>query len=429
MEFLRFSGEDLRSWLFKIEQFFSMESVTDEEKVSVAALQLEGEAIQWHLSFMRYRQYLQPATWTEYVIAMVDRFGTDFDDPMEEIKKIKQVGSVKEYQAMFERHLTRVKLSQENAISCFIGGLKSELNIAVKITSPISLSQAYKSARLEEAYLAAIRQPTGLQSYNSSRRISDHRIQSKPGLLPTPSTSNSGPHKGVNRRTLSMEEMNDRRAKGLCYFCDEKYVFGHKCKNVKQLYLLEIEEQERMEVNPVIELDGSLEGQELELEKSLEQLEISIHALNGSLGFRTLRVTGYHSRMPLHILIDTGSSHNFIDPELVKQLGCQTRSIHPERVAAANGNDMQVDKMCTISWLLQGAEFSADFLLLPLGSCGVVLGVQWLLTLGDIKMNGSSQWNFITKGRNIVLEEQETRLHLQELGSWLKSQVISLNCA
>ncbi|KAH0743318.1 hypothetical protein KY290_031311 [Solanum tuberosum] len=125
---------------------------------------------------MRYMQYLQPATWTEYVMSMVDRLGTDFYDPLEEIKKIKQVGSMKEYQAMFERHLTRVKLSQENAIRCFIRGLKSELNIAVKITSPISFSKAYKCARLDEAYLAAIRQSTGLQSYNSSSRISDHRM-------------------------------------------------------------------------------------------------------------------------------------------------------------------------------------------------------------------------------------------------------------
>lgn len=30
MEFLRFAGEDLRSWLFKIEQFFSMENVAAE---------------------------------------------------------------------------------------------------------------------------------------------------------------------------------------------------------------------------------------------------------------------------------------------------------------------------------------------------------------------------------------------------------------
>lgn len=110
-----------------------------------------------------------------------------------------------------------------------------------------------------------------------------------------------------------------------------------------------------------------------------------MHALNGFLGFRTFKVTGYHSKMELHILIDTVSSHNFIDPELVKKLGCEVRSINPEVVAAANGS-MKVDKVTTITWLLQGAEFFADFLLLPLGSCGGVLGVQWLLTLGDIKV-------------------------------------------
>ncbi|PHT74622.1 hypothetical protein T459_21899 [Capsicum annuum] len=108
------------------------------------------------------------------------------------------------------------------------------------------------------------------------------------------------------------------------------------------------------------------ESQEVEMTNTMEQLEISIHDLNGSFGYRTLKVTGYHFKKPLHILIDTGSSHNFIDPELVQQLGCPIRSVLLEKVVAANGNDMQVDKMCTISWLLQGAEFSVDFLLLPL---------------------------------------------------------------
>lgn len=46
---------------------------------------------------MRYRPYLHPPNWDDYVMALVERFGTDFDDPMEEIKKIKQVGNVKDY--------------------------------------------------------------------------------------------------------------------------------------------------------------------------------------------------------------------------------------------------------------------------------------------------------------------------------------------
>ncbi|XP_019224822.1 PREDICTED: uncharacterized protein LOC109206457 [Nicotiana attenuata] len=413
MEFLRFNGEDLRSWLFKIEQFFSMEKVDTEERVEVAALQLEGEAIQWHLSFMRYRQYLQPATWNEYVMAMVERFGSDFDDPMEEIKKIKQTGSVKEYQAIFERNLNRVRLSQENAINCFIGGLKRELNIAVKLTNPTTLSQVYRTARMHEVYLAA--------TSSSTKRYTAPSNNGKP-LLPTPNSGNSSYVRGFTKRALSIEEMNEKRAKGLCYFCNEKFVPGHKCNSSKQLYLLELEEIE--------EEPYAGEGQELEIHEErmdlvessqgMEQMEISIHALNGSLGYRTLQVTGYHAKKALSILIDTGSSHNFIDPELVKHLGCKVQSTKPQLVAAANGN-MMVDRVCTITWLLQGAEFSAEFLLLPLGSCGVVLGVQWLLTLGDIKMNFRKlTMEFWYKGRKHLLRGADNQVRVQEAEKLVK---------
>ncbi|XP_075098837.1 uncharacterized protein LOC142175749 [Nicotiana tabacum] len=377
MEFLRFNGEDLKSWLFKIEQFFSMEKVPAEERVEVAAMQLEGEAIQWHLVFMRYRQYLKPATWTEYVMAMMERFGVDFDDPMEEIKKIRQTGTVKEYQAV------------------------------------------YKTARIQEAYLAAIRQPS-LVSYtpsNAPRKIMDQRNNNR-SLLPTPSQGNVVTSKGFSRRTLSIEEMNEKRAKGLCYFCNEKYVLGHKCKNAKQIYVLELE---GMEENHDTEVEGELilqeeEFNQLEPAQPIEQMEIFIHALNGSLGYRTLKVTGYHAKKALNILIDTGSSHNFIDPDLVHHLECKIRSTTPQMVAAANGN-MMVDRMCTITWLLQGAEFSAEFLLLPLGSCGVVLAVQWLLTLGDIKMNFKKlTMEFWYRGKKHLLRGAGNQVKVQEAG-------------
>ncbi|PHT62766.1 hypothetical protein T459_33388 [Capsicum annuum] len=119
--------------------------------------------------------------------------------------------------------------------------------------------------------------------------------------------------------------MNEKRSKGLCYLYNEKYVFGHKCTNLKQLYLIEVVEHEEVESEHEEELTNDNE-ERLELIRPLEHMEISVHALNGSLGFRTLRVIGYHSEKPLHILVDTGSSYNFIDPEVVKELGCQATS-------------------------------------------------------------------------------------------------------
>lgn len=75
---------------------------------------------------------------------------------------------------------------------------------------------------------------------------------------------------------------------------------GHKCRNWMQLYILEVEEtdgeqcfEEKVEYEDV--------NQELEIQQGTEQMERSIHALNSSLGYRTLRVTGYHSKQPLHI--------------------------------------------------------------------------------------------------------------------------------
>lgn len=48
----------------------------------------------------------------------------------------------------------------------------------------------------------------------------------------------------------------------------------------------------------------------MELDTSMEEMEIPIHALNGSHEI-------YNSKKPLHIVVDTGSYHNFIHPQLL----------------------------------------------------------------------------------------------------------------
>ncbi|PHU15712.1 hypothetical protein BC332_16917 [Capsicum chinense] len=53
---------------------------------------------------------------------------------------------------------------------------------------------------------------------------------------------------------------------------------------------------------------------------------------------------------PLDILVDTGSSRNFIDPEVVKQLECPTKATTLHLIATANGNGMKVNNMKIIKW-------------------------------------------------------------------------------
>ncbi|XP_016446363.1 uncharacterized protein LOC107771503 [Nicotiana tabacum] len=148
LDFSQFSGIDLRTWLYKVDQYFSMDDVMFEQRVKVASIHMDGDVIAWHRSYVKSRTSTIDLSWTEYVLALNKRFGDNFEDLMEALKTISQTDGVKEYQAEFDTLLTAVNLTTKNAISYFPGGLKSELNKAVKTQAPRTLMQAYKIVRL-----------------------------------------------------------------------------------------------------------------------------------------------------------------------------------------------------------------------------------------------------------------------------------------
>ena len=108
-----------------------------------------------------------------------------------------------------------------------------------------------------------------------------------------------------------------------------------------------------------------------------------------------MRITGRVGKKALHILIDSGSTHNFLDLQLAKRLGLHLTPVKPVMVGVADGNRMECDSMCKgLKWVLRNTTFVTDVLLLSLENCDMVLGVQWLETLGVI------QWDF----KQLVME-------------------------
>ena len=90
-------------------------------KVKIAAMNLEGKALQWHQIFMKSRLTRETLSWDEYVKELSSRFGDSlYDDPMGEPKSFRQTGSIQEYHDLFEELLNRVDLPEDYATSCFI---------------------------------------------------------------------------------------------------------------------------------------------------------------------------------------------------------------------------------------------------------------------------------------------------------------------
>lgn len=79
----------------------------------------------------------------------------------------------------------------------------------------------------------------------------------------------------------------------------------------------------------------------------------------------------------VHILIDSGSTHNFIDSFTSKQLGCSLLEHSPMIVVVvANGERIRCDKICAgLKWKMQGVECEADLMVLPLEGYQIVLGI------------------------------------------------------
>ena len=105
--------------------------------------------------------------------------------------------------------------------------------------------------------------------------------------------------------------------------------------------------------------------------------QISIHALNGIQSYQTMRVLGKVGKHELHILIDTGSTHNFLDTLKAKQIGCDLKNTYPLQVGVPGGRNLYSNTVCDeFSWKLQGEIFTSSVMLLPLAGCDMVLGMQ-----------------------------------------------------
>jgi len=85
------------------------------------------------------------------------------------------------------------------------------------------------------------------------------------------------------------------------------------------------------------------------------------------------------------ILIDTGSTHNFMDPSIQQRAHLHLQSTTGLLVRVANGDSLcSTGKCVDITFHIQGNTYHTDFYVLTLGGCDIVLGVQWLSTLGLI---------------------------------------------
>ncbi|GMI89777.1 hypothetical protein HRI_002647000 [Hibiscus trionum] len=411
----KFDGSDFKGWLCKLEQYFEAERTLESAKVRMVMLHLEGKALQWHHFATKNISELNQLTWNQYLTKMKERFAPGgFEDPFSDLVGLWQTDSVEKYYEDFIDLLNQVNLPDDYVLSLFKAHLRLEISQYVQLLHPSSLSEAFQMAK----HLESMFFPGPKRSYSSfSRTVAPSAISipPRPALVgfkgsvsgvnssaPSIASRNTTPKalspvhpKGpsVNNsrgagKALSAVEIEERRRKGLCFWCAAKYSPGHKCQK-SQLYQILVEgieeegEQEEF-------LDCEDHGELTNIEgPATESPILSLQAIWGTDQWETMKLRIRVGNMNCVALLDSGSTHNFISLAVVKKLGMLVDKRKQLRVTVADGNSLGTLGECLkVKWEAQGYCFQSDFLVLALRNCDVVLGVQWFSQLGTIK------WDF-----------------------------------
>jgi hypothetical protein len=330
---------------------------------------LEGEANQWWQWIRRnFQDEGRAIAWVNFEDELWARFGpSECENFDEALSRIRQTGSLREYQREFERLGNRVRgWTQKALVGTFMGGLRSDILDGIRMFKPQTLKDAISFARMKDDQL--LRQ----------RKFIRPAPPVRASLALSPSTTHVAPI-----RRLSWDEMQRRRLQGLCFNCNECFTAEHRCQGAKLLMLEGHDEDDEAVCDNIHDKHHAAEH----LEEFMEP-EITLHALTGWTAPKTMRVTTKIGSHAIFTLIDSGSTHNFISEQMANLLRLPVVSTKAFTIRVANGKNLKCqEKFNEVQVDLQDSIFSLTLYSLPITGLDLVLGIQWLELLGSVVCN------------------------------------------
>ena len=449
MEIPLFNGEDPLGWLFRLERSFQVQGVEEMERVSAAVIGLEGKALNW---FQWLESRSGHISWQRFKESVVQRFrSSQTGNHYEALISLRQESTVAEFREKFELLSSPLREADEEfLVGAFSNGLAEEIRAEVRMVKPNSLVQLMDLAQkieeknwaLERAHMKRSYRPNSGKEING---ISEGRVFSSSGdysgfrgaamvrTLPTggagglPPKPNDGGGATVTRsnsfqtnvsvnkeplrvssqparrnenfrKRISDAEMQRRRERGLCFRCEEKWQFGHVCRNPQLQVLIAAEDEEEEDV--AVEDTGTPQTQED------GSLELSMNSIVGIPSINTMKVKGTILNKEVVILIDSGASHNFISRGMVEELKLPIDETPSFGIMVGNGYKVAGQGVCRqVEISLQGLHIVQDFFPIELGSADVILGITWLGMLGEVSANWKKlTMQFDWQGNRVLLQ-------------------------
>lgn len=338
MQISTFNGADglsARAWLQKLQTYFTLDPMAEEDAIQFVALHFDGMAYdRWHHGLITQGHALV-STFDEFCQKGLTRFDkNDVEEYFKELATLKQTSSLNEYIEAFEQISVQVQnISPRRVIFLFVDGLLDPLRGLVKSFEPPSLEEAIKRAMTLESvfpprkkYIA--HNMPAKQSFSAkSNSYGQPRIVTTVSKHDSSMMSSFGKEKSAQRQPFKPsssstsvpakafgKERDELRRKQLCFSCKAPWTPGHRCQGRGQMHLIQVvSESDNSEKDS--ESGSDNEGYETPPEDVTQGGTLA--TLNGLTTYKTIKVPGSTMGEDVIVLIDGGATHNFIDERLV----------------------------------------------------------------------------------------------------------------
>ncbi|KAL4569165.1 hypothetical protein LXL04_024799 [Taraxacum kok-saghyz] len=237
MEFPTYDGKgEPMEWLQKCEDFFEDQQNPSDAWFRQVTFALQGRDSGWYRNLRRMKDRLN---WVEFAEECKIRFGPPMSlNPLGELCRLRQQGTVEDYCEIFESHLSRT-----TGVWHFCAGLTTAIRYEVEYMRPTSLYYSMNLARQIELKVTVEGKTRSFGGITTTANRSTTGNRNRDRGAAGSSSQNRDTRNPAWKR-LTSTEMADRHAKGLCFNCDEMFSIGHKCAKLFCIMMADDEEDE-----------------------------------------------------------------------------------------------------------------------------------------------------------------------------------------
>ncbi|KAJ4816839.1 polyprotein [Rhynchospora pubera] len=138
----------------------------------------------------------------------------------------------------------------------------------------------------------------------------------------------------------------------------------------------------------------------------MEEAVISLFTTREPKKIKSMKIKGKVGQKCICALIDSGSTHSFVNPDVIHSQSFSITKNTPMAVMVANGNKMVTELECkALQFSLQGHEFEKVMRVLDVKGYDVILGLDWLTELGPMMVDwGQGCIQFKRNNKDVKLQ-------------------------